>query len=79
MQANLPQMYMHALLGPATAGWQMPFLQFTRDLLSENRKEFDIGVFEVFRRLNESKEPPGQILGQDQIVQLITLQVYLQF
>ena len=32
---SLPQMYMQALLGPATAGWQMPLMQFTLEINSK--------------------------------------------
>lgn len=32
---SLPQMYMQALLGPATAGWQTPLMQFTLEISSK--------------------------------------------
>jgi hypothetical protein len=37
-QASFPQMYMHALLGPATVGLQMPLVHVTLELMAADEK-----------------------------------------
>jgi hypothetical protein len=44
-QVSLPQMYMQALLGPATVGRQMLFVQVTFDSMSNKKFYFFINLF----------------------------------
>jgi hypothetical protein len=44
-QVSLPQMYMQALLGPATVGRQMLFVQVTFDSMSNKKFYFLITYF----------------------------------
>jgi hypothetical protein len=50
-QASCPQMYMHALLGPAVVGRQMPLVHVTYDLMPEVRLKSSL-VLPMVRCLN---------------------------